>query len=276
MRRLSGIILLLSFAAFAWADGELSGRFQVNASGDVVCFSQGNLVYTQSTDIWSFAEHQYDVIGAANLESGSNELADKIDLFGWSGDGSQAQNYGVEKTSATSYYRGEFMEWGDNPIATDGNKASVWRTLTSDEWTYILSNHEQYATAINGVLGIALVPKNTTLASTEKKTSYSVSEWQDVEDKGVVFLPLTGYRAANSTEVSSVNNVAYYWTSTKNGTDNAMVMRCTTSYADEPTSAARKQGNPVRLVKNSSSCTVNIKVVPNMVGAGEITITVIE
>ncbi len=286
VRKLLGTILLLTFAALSWAEnqaadwtwqnGELPGRFQVNAAGDVVLFAQGNLVYNSTSDEWSFASHQFDVIGEANLVSGSTELANRIDLFGWSGDGNMASNFGVTNTASTSAYAGEFVNWGDNPITTDGNKAYAWRTLSSDEWTYILTNHEQYATTINGVKGIALIPKQTTLTKEEKKDTYTASEWQPIEAKGVVFLPLTGFRAANSTSVSQVNDVAYYWTSTKSGTTSAMIMRCTTTAADEPTSCTRKQGNPVRLVKASSFCTVNVKAVPNIAGAGDITITVIE
>ena len=58
------------------------------AEGKQVTFSGGNLQYTQSTQTWVFAEHQYDTIGNANITTGAEGnkvLADKIDLFGWSG-----------------------------------------------------------------------------------------------------------------------------------------------------------------------------------------------
>lgn len=275
MKKSVTLIVALFCFALSWAEGELDGRFQINAAGDLICFSKGNLVYTQTTDTWSFAEHQYDVIGAANLETGTSTLADKIDLFGWSADGNMADPYGISNTNASSHYRGDFVEWGDNQISNGGNKPYVWRTLSAEEWTYLLNNHVQFATAINGVSGIALVPQKTTLTESEKKASYTVAEWQDIENKGVVFLPLTGYRSAGSSSVTEINTVAYYWTSTKNGTDNAMIMRCNTT-ADAPTSCARKQGNPVRLVKQASSCTVTVKAVPNIAGAGTFSITVIE
>ena len=58
------------------------------AEGKQVTFSGGNLQYTRSTQTWAFAEHQYDTIGNANITTGAEGnkvLADKIDLFGWSG-----------------------------------------------------------------------------------------------------------------------------------------------------------------------------------------------
>lgn len=65
----------------------IAGVFSVSEDKKV-CFAKGNLQYTQSTKTWSFAEHQYDIIGDANLTTdgdGNTLLADKIDLFGWSG-----------------------------------------------------------------------------------------------------------------------------------------------------------------------------------------------
>ena len=57
----------------------LSGLFSVSATKQVQ-FSCGNLQYTQSARIWSFAAQQYEMLGAANVADGA--LADKIDLFG--------------------------------------------------------------------------------------------------------------------------------------------------------------------------------------------------
>ena len=69
--------------------------FSVGA-GKQVTFSQGNLQYTQSTNTWSFAENQWEMIGTDNVTGGSvssdptygdekygDALADKVDLFGW-------------------------------------------------------------------------------------------------------------------------------------------------------------------------------------------------
>ena len=79
----------------AWSDGVLPGCFSVNANGQQVQFSQGNLQYRVSTRVWRFAEHQYDVVGDAtagnvyengvkcNNEAIGNDYDGWIDLFGW-------------------------------------------------------------------------------------------------------------------------------------------------------------------------------------------------
>ena len=80
------------------------GVFSVSADKQVT-FSQGNLQYTRSTDTWSFASTQWEMIGTDNVSGGSVEsdptygdrkegtaLADKVDLFGWS---TSATNFGV-------------------------------------------------------------------------------------------------------------------------------------------------------------------------------------
>ena len=46
------------------------GVFSVSADKQVT-FSKGNLQYTQSTDTWSFAENQYDIIGEENIQNTS-------------------------------------------------------------------------------------------------------------------------------------------------------------------------------------------------------------
>ena len=55
--------------------------FTINANGDKIFFSQGNLQYQASTNTWRFAEHQYDLIGSDNSNI-SSTYSGWIDLFG--------------------------------------------------------------------------------------------------------------------------------------------------------------------------------------------------
>ena len=77
--------------------GALPGKFTINASGDKVYFSKGNLQYRASTNTWRFAENQWDFVGTQNPYSGnaggtvsgsdnyyiSQTYNGWIDLFGW-------------------------------------------------------------------------------------------------------------------------------------------------------------------------------------------------
>ena len=56
---LSALVFVAStFAAHA-IEGELSGKFIINANGDSVHFSQGILQYHKMTSTWSFADYQF-------------------------------------------------------------------------------------------------------------------------------------------------------------------------------------------------------------------------
>ena len=137
------------------SDKPLAGAFSVSADKQVR-FSRGNLQYTQSTQTWSFAEHQYDMIGDANV-NGSG-LADIIDLFGWSGSTATAK-WGIGTSQSNSDYSGDFVDWGKN--IGDGN---TWYTLTNDEWYYLRWNRAN-ANDLVGVARIALNADSTEYAN---------------------------------------------------------------------------------------------------------------
>ena len=154
------------------------GTFSVSADKQVI-FSQGNLQYTQSTNTWSFAEHQWDYIGTDNVTGGSvssdptdgdskegTALADKIDLFGWS---TSATNFGVStSTDWENDYLGSFVDWGTNKIGNDA--PNTWRTLTYNEWSYVVFNRPNASSLrgvaqVNGVNGLILLPDSWTCPS---------------------------------------------------------------------------------------------------------------
>ena len=135
------------------SDGVLPGSFSVSATRQVH-FSQGNLQYKASNNTWRFAEHQYDYVGNANSKI-SSTYNDWIDLFGWgtSGWNSGAGCYEPWSTSTswmdyypggsnsiglTGAYAGADWAWY-NAIRNGGNTAHWWRTLTHDEWGYLLN-----------------------------------------------------------------------------------------------------------------------------------------
>lgn len=108
------------------------GVFSVSTDKQVA-FSKGKLQYTQSTNTWSFAENQYDAIGSATVSNCA--LADKMDLFGWSGNNTTAP-FGVSTSKNYPDYSGSFVDWGTNKIGNDA--PNTWRTLSRDEWMYLI------------------------------------------------------------------------------------------------------------------------------------------
>lgn len=228
----------------------INGKFSVAADKQVY-FSQGNLQYTQSTATWAFAEHQYDMIGTDNVTGGTvshdatdgdevfgEALADKIDLFGWSGSTAAVQwGVGISSNSAADY-SGDFVDWGSNTIGTDA--PDTWRTLTRDEWKYVLSNRADADTkkgvarinlSSDGTVyanGLILLPDTWTapagitfksgVASERSVQAYAdyqtftLSEWQQLESAGAVFLPAAGMRS--TTQVLYVHRDVFLWTAT--------------------------------------------------------------
>ncbi len=77
--------------------GAINGLFTINANGEQVYFSKGNLQYKASTNTWRFAENQWDYVGTQYPINGSpggtvsgsdnSNISQTyngwIDLFGW-------------------------------------------------------------------------------------------------------------------------------------------------------------------------------------------------
>ncbi|MBR1877504.1 MAG: hypothetical protein IJ814_00710 [Paludibacteraceae bacterium] len=115
-------------------------------------------------------------------------------------------------------------DWGVfNAISNGGAQAGLWRTLTYDEWNYILTgrNLAQYLRSqatVCGVHGYVLLPDDFTLpegSSFDYQTdnwatnTYDSQAWSAMEAVGAVFLPAAGYR--NGTDVYGVGSYGYYW-----------------------------------------------------------------
>ena len=251
------------------------GVFSVSADKQVT-FSKGNLQYTQSTDTWSFAENQWEVIGTDNVTGGSvssseysdekygDALADKVDLFGWS---TSATNFGVStSTDWDNGYSGSFIDWGTNKIGNDA--PNTWRTLTYDEWYYLRYTRTNAdalcgVAQVNGVNGLILLPDNWTCpAGVTFKSgfhsnegvgyyaayqTFTAAEWSKLESAGAVFLPAAGYRGGS--DVYIVQHIGYYRSSTEDGSNFA---DCLCFFSDEARmgSVLRRCGQAVRLVKD--------------------------
>ena len=213
------------------SSGCLNGSFSV-AKGKYVRFSMGNLQYTQSTQTWSFAKNQYDMIGEDNvIKYGYDDyaLADKIDLFGWSGS-TGVGNWGISTSYYIEDYSGDFKDWGQNAISNGGNKANQWRTLTYEEWNYLINGRAnasslQGVASVNGVNGLILLPdgwKQPNGVSFKSGFDGSVDyadyqaftfdQWSKLESAGAVFLPASGIRGGMG--VNDVGDSGYYWSAT--------------------------------------------------------------
>ena len=231
-------------------EGAINGLFSVSATKKVY-FSKGNLQYVGT---WQFATNQYDTIG--NSQADNNR-----DLFGWG----TKTNPNNTNTNSSDY--SSWAEWGENAITNGGNtENSGWRTLTAAEWWYLFFTRSgvRYAKAqVDGKPGVILLPDDWStsyypLASTNIDNAafttnvIDASTWSSsLEAHGAVFLPAAGSR--NGTSVSNVKQYGYYWSSTPNGSENAIYVTFgDTSSLYAESSSSRHFGYSVRLVKDAN------------------------
>ena len=251
------------------------GTFSVSADKQVT-FSKGNLQYTQSTNTWSFASAQWEMIGTDNVTGGDvtsdptdgdskdgTALADKIDLFGWS---TSTTNFGVSTSTSSSDYSGSFVDWGTNKIGNDA--PNTWRTLTSNEWHYVLFMRPNAISLkgvaqVNGVNGLILLPDNWTCpAGVTFKSgfhnsngaeyyadyqTFNAADWSKFEAAGAVFLPAAGNR--DGSRVERVQYSGGYWSATEINVDIAYCLSFDSDVA-RMNDLYRNDAHSVRLVKD--------------------------
>ena len=208
--------------------GFVAKPFSVSAT-KTVTFSPGNLQYHAANNEWRFAPSQTDYIGEdnANISSTYNGW---IDLFGW-GTGDNPTN----KSEDYEDYQ-TFVDWGVNKI---GNYSpNTWRTLTYNEWYYLLKERPNYdkligIAEVNGVNGLILLPDAWQCPSgvtfkagfdndwcTECYGNYqtiSALDWSKLEASGAVFLPAAGSRLGS--DVYGVQFYGDYWSATEGDSD---------------------------------------------------------
>ena len=247
-------------------EGAIAGEFSVSPTKKVR-FSKGNLQYnaalgthqcadgTTKQGTWRFAEHQWDTIGMS--QCGKSETYDGwISAYSW---GTSGWNSGAEKyqpwdlsaNNLTGFYVGgdisndltgeyAYADWGVyNAISNGGNEPNSWRTLTEDEWEYILkqrTNYQQLCSYadVDGIEGMILLPDNYempagiifTSSTKPSQNHYSISEWLLMENNGAVFLPNeSGYITDLSTQgqpLACQLQTNIYWSATHHNSHRAI------------------------------------------------------
>ena len=241
------------------------------SSTDSVVFSPGNLQWSATNGgniatthvvagngtaagTWRFAPNQWDTIGVGNNNIDSSYTG-WIDLFGWGTSGYNNKYPYMVSLTETDYGNGNnniagtYYDWGVynaiyNPKTQTTDAPGAWRTLTIDEWRYLIESRNtpsgiRYAKAnVHGVNGLIIVPDNWntsvyTLDSTNITSAtytsniISATDWVKMEDAGSVFLPAAGWRFVSVLYVGSDGRYssttcndryyAYFWTFSSRG-----------------------------------------------------------
>lgn len=238
------------------ANGRGKSAFSISATKHVK-FSAGNLqcnpalFSSTSPKAWIIAHNQYDQLSNTFNENIGASTNHYIDVFGWATSGydqwddvgdSIIPHYPYQTDQIYShYYAGNadndltlVYDWGR--YNAQGNRiyygeavsalptAQRWRTLTHDEWVYLLNGRTNatslrgYAT-IGSVRGFVILPDGWVQPGTVSFTpngpnnTYTAQQWAKMEKAGAIFLPASGVRMDAST-VDGYNEYGWYWTGT--------------------------------------------------------------
>ena len=187
-------------------EGQLNGVFSVSKY-DKVNFSQGNLLYNPALDVWKFADKQ-NISYNRDYTSVSQNSNIWIDLFLWGATGYlyttpfganipiKIQDNNLWFISASNFDYGVYC-----PIENGGNESGFWRTLTIDEWLYLLNKRTNASSLrtigfVNNIEGLILLPDTSSLAVKNPNIlvnglKYTDETWGALEGNGCVFLPYT-------------------------------------------------------------------------------------
>lgn len=203
------------------------GRFSISPTVQV-CFAHGNV----ADDGRTLCTNQWDYGG----------------LFGW-GTGANP-NLTTDDSSAYA----TFDDWGNY---IDGG----WRTLTADEWEYILEQRpnakEKLAGAtVNDVHGLVLLPDEWTMPegcsfnpqATWDANIYTAEQWNQMENNGAIFLPAAGCRYGTENPIEGKH--LSYSTSTPESGYKAVVVCCASGLGVMTGITTRSTGQSVRLAKD--------------------------
>ena len=268
--------------------GTINGLFTVKGtsagvSTKKVRFSQGNLQYQADPGKWQFADHQYEIKGTDNNNI-SSTYSGWIDLFGW-GTGLNPTNASTNNNDYSSE-----VDWGTNAISNGGNEANLWRTLSKDEWEWLIGGNKNPGVSCRNCQnrflkanieysntesrkGLIIFPDDydnaeITLNNTYVYNNYdghpsndtytvvSKHDWEEMEKVGAVFLPITGIRSGSTYNDQSYTR-GFYWTSTNSGSPSAY---CLNFYHGTKTGTScinivskyRNNGYSVRLVRDAN------------------------
>ena len=245
------------------------GLFSVSATKQVY-FSMGNLQYDGANDVWQFAAAQTEFLGAQNNNPTATSV---VDLFGWGTSNYNGKAPYMTSTTGTDYGFGTNRnitatqyDWGvNNAIANGGNEANVWRTLTTQEWSYLLSGRTN-ATAlrgiakVDGVNGIVILPDMWTLpegmtfnAGSSKTAGwnhnvYTAAEWAQMEAAGAAFLPCNGCRQGAN---FMLEETAHYWSVSSTSAEKAAAFYFRANDILPVYAEAKWHGHAIRLVQDA-------------------------
>jgi hypothetical protein len=196
--------------------------FTINASGDKVRFSKGNLWYNGSS--YAFHNYQYDRVGTTQTES--------KDLFQW-----------VDfSTLVTGWAMLSATEW-DYLLNTRSGCRFVKACVNSVNGLIIFPDTYHHPIAQ------ALVKVNVSGSMSYSDNTFTSTQWGAMEGAGAIFLPAAGYLSGST--VGAYGAEGDYWSSTPDIEGKYKRLEFKSNEVTTANGAASSYGYSVRLVKSN-------------------------
>ena len=221
-----------------YKDGILFGSFTIDEKGKKVYFSKGNL-WRDDKGSFRFEDNQYDF-------NSDDYNTSHISHFMWSKniDVACALQYNDSATSENDVFFTNATQTTPNSNFTANGQTGMWRTLSKDEWEYLINNNGSVAANINGINGLIIFCDG-----------YSGSTTGLTEiPKGCLFLPAAGYRDGidGDTIINSVGSNGSYWSSTPHIDSTAYYLYFSSGRVHPASINNRSRACAVRLVTESN------------------------
>jgi len=207
--------------------GAVNGKAVFSVAADKqVYFSKGNLQYNTETQVWRFAENQYDYLAYNQTGYNPSTVEGWIDVFAYGHSGSKTGGEpNVYSSVTSSAIANTNYDWGVYcPIQNGGKLSGQWRTLTTDEWKYLLNvgspsasrtkaNKLQTKISIDGINGLVIMPDGYDYTNKTPDATLTAEQWKTYEADGCVFLPFAGRWVPSNSAYESSTTEGFYWCS---------------------------------------------------------------
>lgn len=276
------LVLLMGITVVDAVSSVNPGKFKAGIYKDsYVMFARGNMGYDGTSHAFVIYSSAYESNGN-NSQYIASDWYGTWDLFGW-GTSNKAVNsvtyapwmtstdkndYAktmIAYTNANSSSSYKNYDWA-TAQRVNGEEAGTYQTPNQEQWDYILNKRDnaaklQGAAKVNMSAGYVILPDNWSNpldvkfvpgATDPTTNTYTLQQWNIMEEAGAVFLPMFGYR--NGTTWTN-DGLGHYWASSTprwNGEEEHQTAVQIVLGGETPqvTRAPFSQGNAVRLIEN--------------------------
>lgn len=276
------LVLLMGITVVDAVSSVNPGKFKAGIYNDsYVMFARGNMGYDGTSHAFVIYSSTYESNGS-NSQYIASDWYGTWDLFGWGTSNKTVGSYSyapwmtstdkndyaktmIAYTNANSNSSYKNYDWA-TAQSVNGEGAGTYQTPNQEQWDYILNKRDnaaklQGAAKVSMWAGYVILPDNWSNplnvkfvpgATDPTTNTYTLQQWNIMEEAGAVFLPMFGYRLGTTW---TNDGLGHYWASSTprwNGEEEHQTAVQIVLGGETPqvTRAPFSQGNAVRLIEN--------------------------